>query len=72
MAKIYDVIILAKFVNHFVYHFFAGSPWTIFCYAVEGKGSKSFDTAKGFCFYNPVAAHTLLQKITDTTILEEP
>jgi uroporphyrinogen decarboxylase len=48
---------------------FAGSPWTIFCYAVEGKGSKSFDTAKGFCFSEPVAAHILLQKITDTTIL---
>lgn len=48
---------------------FAGSPWTIFCYAVEGKGSKSFDLAKGFCFSDPVAAHTLLQKITDTTIL---
>lgn len=48
---------------------FAGSPWTIFCYVVEGKGSKSFDTAKGFCFSNPVATHTLLQKITDTTIL---
>lgn len=47
---------------------FAGSPWTIFCYAVEGKGSKSFDTAKGFCFSEPVAAHALLQKITDTTI----
>jgi uroporphyrinogen decarboxylase len=48
---------------------FAGSPWTIFCYVVEGKGSKSFDTAKGFCFSNPIEAHTLLQKITDTTIL---
>lgn len=48
---------------------FAGSPWTIFCYAVEGKGSKSFDLAKGFCFSDPLAAHTLLQKITDTTIL---
>jgi len=47
---------------------FAGSPWTIFCYAVEGKGSKSFDTAKGFCFSQPKAAHALLQKITDTTI----
>jgi uroporphyrinogen decarboxylase len=47
---------------------FAGSPWTIFCYAVEGKGSKSFDTAKGFCFQHPQAAHALLQKITDTTI----
>lgn len=48
---------------------FAGSPWTIFCYAVEGKGSKSYDKAKGFCFSDPVAAHALLQKITDTTIL---
>jgi len=47
---------------------FAGSPWTILCYAVEGKGSKAFDIAKGFCFQNPVAAHELLQKITDTTI----
>ncbi|WP_121964323.1 uroporphyrinogen decarboxylase [Myroides sp. N17-2] len=48
---------------------FAGSPWTIFCYAVEGKGSKSFDIAKSMCFSDPVASHTLLQKITDTTIL---
>ncbi|MEM9362733.1 MAG: uroporphyrinogen decarboxylase [Bacteroidota bacterium] len=47
---------------------FAGSPWTILCYCVEGQGSKSFDKARGFCFTQPEAAHTLLQKITDTTI----
>ncbi len=47
---------------------FAGSPWTILCYCVEGKGSKAFDVAKKFCFENPEAAHLLLQKITDTTI----
>ena len=47
---------------------FAGSPWTILCYAVQGQGSKNFDIAKKFCFTNPVAAHQLLQKITDTTI----
>ena len=47
---------------------FAGSPWTILCYCVEGKGSKAFDIAKSFCFQNPEAAHLLLQKITDTTI----
>ncbi len=47
---------------------FAGSPWTILCYAVQGQGSKNFDLAKKFCFTNPAAAHTLLQKITDTTI----
>ena len=47
---------------------FAGSPWTIFCYCVQGQGSKNFDQAKAFCFTHPEAAHTLLQKITDTTI----
>ena len=47
---------------------FAGSPWTILCYCVQGQGSKNFDKAKKFCFTNPVAAHMLLQKITDTTI----
>jgi len=47
---------------------FAGSPWTILCYCVQGQGSKNFDLAKGFCFTQPGAAHQLLQKITDTTI----
>ncbi len=48
---------------------FAGSPWTIMCYSVEGQGSKTFNKAKGFCFSQPEAAHQLLQKITDTTIM---
>ncbi|MBQ0735875.1 uroporphyrinogen decarboxylase [Aquimarina celericrescens] len=47
---------------------FAGSPWTILCYAVQGQGSKNFDKAKELCFTQPEAAHQLLQKITDTTI----
>jgi len=47
---------------------FAGSPWTILCYVVQGQGSKTYDKAKEFCFTNPAAAHQLLQKITDTTI----
>ncbi len=47
---------------------FAGSPWTLLCYMVQGQGSKTFDEAKAFCYKNPVLAHTLLQRITDTTI----
>lgn len=47
---------------------FAGSPWTILCYAVQGQGSKNFDLAKSLCFSQPEVAHALLQKITDTTI----
>lgn len=47
---------------------FAGAPWTLLCYMVQGKGSKTFDEAKAFCFTQPETAHTLLQMITDTTI----
>ena len=47
---------------------FAGAPWTIFCYMIQGQGSKTFDKAKAFCFSQPESAHQLLQKITDTTI----
>src|SRR5438874_8960003 len=47
---------------------FAGAPWTILCYMVQGKGSKTFDEAKAFCFTQPELAHKLLQMITDTTI----
>ncbi|WP_431213208.1 uroporphyrinogen decarboxylase [Puia sp. P3] len=47
---------------------FAGSPWTLLCYMVQGKGSKTFDEAKAFCYTQPETAHRLLQLITDTTI----
>lgn len=47
---------------------FAGAPWTLLCYMVQGKGSKTFDEAKGFCYQNPKLAHELLQMITDATI----
>ncbi len=47
---------------------FAGAPWTLLCYMVEGKGSKTFDEARAFCFSQPDTAHQLLQMITDTTI----
>lgn len=47
---------------------FAGAPWTILCYMVEGKGSKTWDKAKQFAYTQPELAHKLLQKITDITI----
>ncbi len=48
---------------------FAGAPWTILAYMVEGSGSKTFSKAKKFLYSEPALAHLLLQKITDTTIL---
>ena len=47
---------------------FAGAPWTILCYMVEGKGSKTWDKAKQFAYTETNLAHQLLQKITDITI----
>lgn len=47
---------------------FAGAPWTIFCYMIEGKGSKTWDKAKQFAYTQPQLAHQLLQKITAITI----
>lgn len=47
---------------------FAGAPWTIFCYMIEGKGSKTWDKAKQFAYTQPALAHALLQKITTISI----
>lgn len=47
---------------------FAGAPFTILCYMVEGKGSKTWEKAKQFCFTQPALAHQLLQRITTATI----
>ena len=47
---------------------FAGAPFTLLCYMVEGKGSKGFEKAKAFCFTEPELAGRLLDKITKATI----
>ena len=45
---------------------FAGAPFTLFCYLVEGRGSKTFSTAKSFLFAEPEASRQLLEKLADT------
>jgi uroporphyrinogen decarboxylase len=47
---------------------FSGAPFTLFCYMVEGKGSKTFSKAKKMMYKEPEMAHLLLQKITNTII----
>ena len=47
---------------------FAGAPFTIFAYMVEGKGSKTFSKAKELMYREPALAHRLLDKITVATI----
>lgn len=47
---------------------FAGAPWTIFCYMVEGHGSKTFSESRKLLYTNPTLAHELLSRITKVTI----
>ncbi|PKR81028.1 uroporphyrinogen decarboxylase [Brumimicrobium salinarum] len=47
---------------------FAGAPWTIFCYMIEGGGSKTFSQSRKMLYQNPSLAHELLNRITELTI----
>lgn len=47
---------------------FAGAPWTIFCYMIEGRGSKTFSKPKKFLYTEEKLSHQLLEKITQSTI----
>ena len=44
---------------------FAGAPWTLMSYMVEGGGSKSFSLAKRFLAEDPRRAHALLARLAD-------
>lgn len=47
---------------------FAGSPWTLACYLVEGRGSKTFNTVRSMLYRDPAMMHSLLAKLTAQTI----
>ena len=70
LTYVFDALKLTKqtLANRVPLIGFAGAPWTLLCYMVQGKGSKTFDEAKAFCFTDPDSAHKLLQMITDATI----
>lgn len=48
---------------------FAGAPWTLLCYLLNGGASKSFDQAKQFITRHPEVSLALCHKITDITTL---
>ncbi|MBX2812339.1 MAG: uroporphyrinogen decarboxylase [Myxococcales bacterium] len=45
---------------------FAGAPFTLAAYVIEGGGSKNFAETKKFLFQQPKVARELLAKLTDT------
>ena len=48
---------------------FAGAPWTLFAYGLEGKGSKTWARAKAFLHREPVLAQRWLDRLADVSAL---
>ena len=44
---------------------FAGSPWTLATYMVEGSGSKTYQIIKKMAYANPALLHAILKKNTE-------
>ena len=47
---------------------FAGAPWTLACYMVEGKTREGFATVKSFLHHEPKTFRELLHRIAQATI----
>lgn len=48
---------------------FAGAPWTVACYMVEGGGSRDFNNAKKWAYADPEGFSRLIGEIAETTVL---
>jgi uroporphyrinogen decarboxylase len=46
---------------------FAGAPWTVACYMIEGEGSRDFTTVRRFASMDPKAFDALMSLLVDTT-----
>jgi uroporphyrinogen decarboxylase len=70
LSYVLDAIRLVKQANISVPLIgFAGSPWTVACYMIEGKGKSQFPLIKKMAFRDPILLSTLLDKITQSTLL---
>lgn len=47
---------------------FAGGPFTLMSYMIEGKGSKTFSKSKSWLYHNPIECHQLLDILTNSII----
>lgn len=45
---------------------FAGSPWTLACYMIEGRGSRDFIHIKGLLYSDSILLHQLLQHLAQS------
>lgn len=47
---------------------FAGAPWTVACYMLQGKSGKEFATARQFAYAQPEIMARLMERLTAATI----
>ena len=47
---------------------FCGAPWTLFCYMVEGGGSKLFVKVKTWIYKHPRESAALLQRLAEICV----
>ncbi len=48
---------------------FAGAPWTVACYMVEGRASRGFDRARLWALSDPETFQRLMDKIVSATVV---
>lgn len=48
---------------------FAGAPWTLACYMVQGKGGHEFVVARRFAFADPARFDRLVDRLVEATIV---
>ncbi len=46
---------------------FAGAPWTVACYMVDGGGSRDFGRTKGWAFEDPEGFAQLIERLIEAT-----
>lgn len=70
LAPIYETIQLTKqaLPKETTFLGFAGAPWTLACYMLQGRGGNEFVTARAIAYQQPELVKKLLDKITYATI----
>ena len=70
LAPVYQTVagVAAALPKHTALIGFAGAPWTVAAYMIEGHGSRDFLVAKGFGMARPELFDTILDIVTAATI----
>ena len=71
LAAVYETVsnVATQLSEHVTLIGFAGAPWTVATYMVEGRASKNFDLIKRWAFSDPIGFEILISRLTDATII---